>query len=113
MDLVWTVIDIDELRDWPDYPKDAAERFSFVNWPAACSMAIAMIDVGAVWEPLAVPDDLPDGVRVGLELLVSTTPIDATPGQLTDGGHRLLAMKGQGVRFTVGGAWQELSSDGL
>lgn len=102
MERIWSVIDITTLRDWPDYPPGDADRFTHVDWPTTCEIAIELAPIGRAWSPIKVPQDAPDDVRTGLELLLVAPPIDATPEQLIDGGHRLVAMRSQGVRFTVG-----------
>jgi len=99
------MIDLSQLRDWPDYEDNDSSRFDFVDWPAASSLALSRVELGAEWEPLAPPRGIPDSVRTGVELLISGMPIDASRNRLTDGGHRLLAMKNQGVRYTVGVAY--------
>lgn len=96
------MIDITTLSDWPDYPPGDTDRFADVDWAAACEIALELVDAGGPWCPIDVPRDLPDSIRVGLELLLVSPPIDVTPRQLTDGGHRLAAMRSQGVRYTVG-----------
>ena len=98
---VWTLIDIDALRDWPDYSEADAARFAHLDWPRVCELARSMVEIGSVVFPVEIPTDLPDDVQTGLHLLLVIN-IDTTPEQLIDGGHRLLAMRNQGVRFTVG-----------
>lgn len=99
--LVWTLIDIAALRDWPSYTTEDATRFAHINWPRVCDLALSMVEIGSEVRPVTLPEDLPTEVEVGLELLL-VMHIDATPDALVDGGHRLLAMRDQGVRYTVG-----------
>lgn len=108
---VWVRIDIDALRDWPDYTDEDRRRFAHINWPEACRIALSLVDEGAPHAPFEeLPDGLDDAIFDGLKLLLQAQPIVARPHQITDGSHRLLAMKAQAVRFTVGVAAVEKSS---
>lgn len=97
---IWVKVDIEALTDWPDY--EDPERYDHIPWQPVCDLALSIVQFGEPSQQIYPSDDLPEPVQRGLELLLSIDPVHVTPRALTDGGHRLAAMKRQGVRYTVG-----------
>lgn len=99
---VWSVVDVESVTKWPNYTEDDAARFAHIPWANVCELAFSMVTIGEPSTAVELPGGLADDIRNGLELVLVGMPIQVTKGHLIDGGHRLLAMRRQGVRFTIG-----------
>jgi hypothetical protein len=104
---IWCEIRLDDvaqvLDDYELWKDDA--WYHSVDWNVVCAAVAGLLQTkadGAVLVDLIgqlrqVEQELSDVDRQGLEALV-LEPITVTQVQLTNGGHRLAAMRRQGVR---------------
>lgn len=106
LEFVWYDIDLEQIEPYEIWKPDSLKWAKKVNW-------VKVNDL--IRNNLAdYPADDPDRAlrsahfaqlkrrdTAGLYSLYEA-PIFATPGQITNGGHRITAMRGQGLRWALG-----------
>lgn len=103
--LVWQVLDLDPLPIRNPYRPETTRWADCVNWAVVNEVAIAAVrktnGQSDPWQDYGAGLLRREVDREGLSSLF-TWPIDANPQQITNGIHRLSAMRKQGVSQTVG-----------
>lgn len=104
----WRIIDLDFVdRACTPYRPESMTYFNRVRWAAVndallLALGPAQDDPHDAFPSIArFAKGLRRRDRPALSLMLSE-PITAFPGQITNGIHRLTAMRGQGIRWTVG-----------
>lgn len=99
----WVIIDITTL-DLPDdsYYYGPSPYHDSIPWAEANRVARTLITPGAKAELVFAPSNLPEPVLRGVEALLAHPAIEVVDGIVYRGGHRLRAMRRQGVERTIG-----------
>lgn len=106
---IWCDIDLDDVPKAKCYRPETIEWAERVNWPMVTDLVRSVIAECAAADELA---DLPSQLKAAVVDLSETDqdaayslymwPIMASQVQITNGGHRIDAMRKQGVRWAIG-----------
>ncbi len=106
---VWCDIDLETVERYDPWRLENWDRYASVDWRQACEVMREVVAELASRDALA---DLPDGLTLAGKQLAArdveglyslwAEPITATAAQITNGGHRITAMREQGVRWAIG-----------
>lgn len=98
-EMVWVEVDVATTAAyelWKDDP-----WYDSVHWAEASQVALALVQLGSSDPPASIPRGLGRALEFAVGSLLDW-PIDADERDVIDGGHRLAAMKKQGVGKTLG-----------
>lgn len=107
MESVWFDIDLETVEEYEPWKPDSVEWAMGVDWAKLNDLVrrnLTSYPAGGVDLALANAEAEPSLSKAeqwGLFTLYSE-PIFATPRQITSGGHRIVAMRRQGVRWALG-----------
>jgi hypothetical protein len=96
--LIWVEVDVaatPQYEIWRDSP-----WYASVDWAEASRIAFSLVTLGGV-EFQPIPEDLDHTIEEAVGSLLYF-PIDSDSEMIYNGGHRLSAMKQQGVSKTLG-----------
>lgn len=99
----WYQIDLDAAPDYEPWKPKSLVWARSINWAAVNSAALGLLDrIGPEGDlRAAARESQYSDVRAGLGALLYD-PMDIDGGEIYNGGHRAMAMREQGQRYTLG-----------
>lgn len=112
MELVWHDIDLEKFGDYAVWKPETVEWAMLVDWAKVNDLVRhrpADFPVGDHEVGMRCGRAIGDLAAADLDGLFSlfAEPIVATPHQISSGGHRITAMRAQGVRWALGQCHRE------